>query len=85
MKRMKERIVSREKYIKISNSDKHFNYVIMSDSLWYKENSMKLSRTGDYIEFADIIKKFNMKININYYLGKMVGMYAWFINEDDKY
>jgi len=37
---------------------------------------MKLSRTGDYIEFADIIKKFNMKININYYLGKMVGMYA---------
>ena len=85
MKRMKERIVSREKYIKISDSGKYFNYVIMSDGLWYKEDSMKSSRTGDYIEFADIIKKFNMKININYYLGKMVGMYAWFINEDDKY
>ena len=85
MKRMKERIVSREKYIKISNSDKHFNYVIMSDSLRYKEDGMKLIRKGDYMEFANIVKEFNMEIDISYYLEQTVGMCARFINEDDSF
>ncbi len=82
---MKERIASEEKYIKISDFSEHFSYVIMSDSLRYKEDGMKSLRMNDYMKFADIVKKLNMKIDINYYLGKMVGMCARFINKDNRY
>ena len=37
------------------------------------------------MEYADIAKELNMEIDINYYLERTVGMYAHFINEDDKY
>ena len=68
MKRMRERIASRRKNIKIPDSGKHFSYVVVNDSFHYKEDGMKLTRKGDYMEFANIAKEFNMKIDISYYL-----------------
>ena len=83
MKQMKKRIASRKKNIKISDSDKHFSYIVMNDSFRYKKDGTKSIKKGDYMEFANIMKEFNMKIDISYYLEQMVGMCACFINEDD--
>ncbi len=83
MKRMRERIASEEKNIKFPDSGKHFSYVVMNDGSRYKEDGMKSIRKGDYMEFANIAKEFNMEIDISYYLEQMVGMCARFINEDD--
>ena len=68
MERMRERIVSEKKNIKISDSGEHFSYVVVNDNSRYKEDGMKLTRKGDYMEFANIAKEFNMKIDISYYL-----------------
>ena len=68
MEQMRERIASRRKNIKIPDSDKHFSYVVMNDNSRYKEDSTKSTRKGDYMEFANIAKEFNMEINISYYL-----------------
>ena len=57
----------------------------MNDSSRYKEDSMKSTRKGDYIEFANIVKEFNMKIDISYYLEQTVEMCARFINKDDSF
>src|SRR6266540_177939 len=75
---MRERIVSEKKNIKISDSGKYFSYVVINDGL-------KSIRKDDYMKYLKIAKKFNMKIDISYYLKQTVGMYICLINEDDKY
>ncbi|PKY59824.1 hypothetical protein RhiirA4_482911 [Rhizophagus irregularis] len=85
MERIRKRIANGEKNIKISDSGKHFSYVVVNDSPRYKEDGTKSIRKGDYMEFANIAKEFNMEIDISYYLEQMVGMCARFINEDDSY
>ncbi len=37
------------------------------------------------MEYADIAKEQNMKIDINYYLGMTTAICVRFINEDDSY
>jgi len=37
------------------------------------------------MEFLDIIKEFNKKIDIDHYLEKTIRLYAYFINDDKKY
>ncbi|CAI2197158.1 5485_t:CDS:1, partial [Funneliformis geosporum] len=81
----RERIASGEKNIKIPDSGEQFSYVVVNDGPCYKEDGTKSIRKGDYIEFANIVKEFNMKIDIRYYLEQTVGMFARFINEDDSF
>ncbi len=82
---MRERIVSEKKNIKISDSGKYFSYVVINDGSCYKKDSLKSIRKDDYMKYLKIAKKFNMKIDISYYLKQTVGMYICLINEDDKY
>ncbi len=37
------------------------------------------------MKFSDIIKKFNKKIDISYYLKSIVNLYIYFINYNDRY
>ena len=37
------------------------------------------------MEFSEIAKEYNMEIDINHYLEKMVRMCVRFINENDRY
>ena len=57
----------------------------MNNDPHYKEDSMKSTRKGNYMEFANIAKEFNMEIDISYYLEQTVGMCAHFINENDRF
>src|SRR3989440_11617041 len=41
-----------------------------------KEDGMKSTRKGDYMEFTNIAKEFNMEIDVSYYLEQTVGMCA---------
>ncbi|CAI2187744.1 8130_t:CDS:2 [Funneliformis geosporum] len=61
---MRERIASREKIIKIFDSEEHFSYVVVNDNSRYKKDGSKSTRKGDYMEFSEIAKEFNMKIDI---------------------
>ena len=85
MEWMRKRIASGEKNIKIPDSGEHFSYVVVNDSPRYKEDAIKLTRKGKYMEFANIAKEFNMEIDIRYYLEQTVEMCACFINEDDMF
>ena len=82
---MRKRIANGEKNIKIPDSGEHFSYVVVNDGPCYKEDGTKSTRKGDYMEFANIAKEFNMEIDISYYLKQTVGMCARFINEDDMF
>ncbi|RIA85332.1 hypothetical protein C1645_741670 [Glomus cerebriforme] len=85
MKQMRKRIASREKNIKIPNSNECFSYIIMNDAPHYKEDSSKSTRKGDYIEYSEIAKEFNMEIDIGHYLEQTVGICTRFINKDNRY
>jgi hypothetical protein len=64
MERMRKRIASGKKNIKIPDSGEHFSYVVVNDGPRYKEDGTKSTRKGDYIEFTNIAKEFNMEIDI---------------------
>ena len=68
MERMRKRIANGEKNVKIPDSSEHFSYVVVNDDACYKEDSTKLIRKGDYMEFTNIAKEFNMEIDVSYYL-----------------
>lgn len=49
----------------------------------YDEYGKKISwKVGDCMEYPDMAKKLNKKIDINYYLKSVVGLCARFINSD---
>ncbi|CAI2195182.1 8216_t:CDS:2, partial [Funneliformis geosporum] len=83
--RFKQKNSKRRKNIKIPDSDEQFSYVVVNDGPRYKEDGTKSTRKGDYMEFANIAKEFNMEIDIRYYLEQTVGMCARFINEDNSF
>ncbi len=37
------------------------------------------------MEYPEVVRRLGKKIDANYYLKTVVGLYAWFINYDDKY
>jgi hypothetical protein len=57
----------------------------VNDGPHYKKDGTKSTRKGDYMEFPDIAKKLNMKIDIIRYLDETKGMCARFINDYDRY
>ncbi|PKK57795.1 DNA/RNA polymerase [Rhizophagus irregularis] len=80
MERMKE------KNERIPDPGERFSYVIVKGPRLRNEKGRLIPyRVGDYMEYAGIAKEKNMEIDINYYLGTTVRMYARFINEDDRY
>src|SRR4051812_46381227 len=85
MERMRKKIESGEKNIKIPDSGEQFSYIVVKDGPRYKEDGTKSTRKGDYMEYASIAKEQNMEIDIGYYLEQTVGMCARFINEDDSF
>ena len=56
MERMRERIASGKKNIKISDSGEHFSYVVVNDGARYKEDGTKSTRKGDYMS-SQILRK----------------------------
>ncbi|CAG8790432.1 2916_t:CDS:1, partial [Cetraspora pellucida] len=44
-----------------------------------------LQQKEDCIEYPDVVKKFNKKINIDYYIKSLFGLCTHFINYDNKY
>ncbi|RGB21944.1 DNA polymerase family B-domain-containing protein [Rhizophagus diaphanus] len=76
----------KEKNERIPDPGERFSYVVVKGPRLRNEKGWLIPiRVGDYMEYADIAKEKNMEIDINYYLGTMVGIYAYFINEDDRY
>ncbi|RIB19688.1 ribonuclease H-like domain-containing protein [Gigaspora rosea] len=73
-------------FIRIPNLGERFSYVVIKGLPLYNEQGRKVPhRVGDYMEYVDIAKERNMEIDINYYLGTMVGICVCFINEDDSF
>ncbi|CAI2194354.1 6093_t:CDS:2, partial [Funneliformis geosporum] len=64
---------------------KEISYIVVNDDPRYKKDGSKSTRKGDYMEFPEIAKEFNMKIDIRHYLEQTVGMCARFINEDNMF
>ncbi|CAG8568236.1 9506_t:CDS:2, partial [Cetraspora pellucida] len=57
----------------IPDLDERFSYVVMKSERYRDENGqLILCRNANYLEFPDIAKEFNMKIDINYYLEKQL-------------
>ncbi len=77
----------KEKYEnKIPNSGECFSYVVIKEGFLYNENSKKQSRrVANYMEFLDIAKKLNIKIDISHYLKKTVRLCVHFINDNERY
>src|SRR3954452_13039845 len=60
----------REKNKRIPDPSECFSYVVVKGPPFYnKEDKKKPHRVGDFMEYVDIAKEQNMKIDINYYLG----------------
>ncbi len=76
----------RERNKRIFDSGEQFSYIIVKGSHLHDEKGRLIPyRVRDYMEYLNIAKEQNMKIDINYYLGITVVMYARFINENDSY
>ena len=76
----------KKKNERIPDPSECFSYIVIKSLPFYKEQGGKVPhRVRDYMEYADIAKEHNMEIDINYYLGTMVGMCARFISEDNNY
>ncbi|RHZ76253.1 hypothetical protein Glove_199g122 [Diversispora epigaea] len=56
---------------KVPKSDKRFSYIVV--------------KKGDCMEYPDVVKKFNKKINIDYYTESLFALCVHFINYDNKY
>ena len=61
----------------IPEPGERFEYVVVEN------NSSE--RVGDKMEYPEVARHLDKKININYYLKSVVGLCAWFINYDDRY
>ncbi|CAI2199599.1 14774_t:CDS:2, partial [Funneliformis geosporum] len=85
MSKWKAKGASGEKNINITDSDEHFSYIVVNDGPRYKKDGSKSARKGNYMEFSEIAKDFNMKIDIRHYLEQTVGMCTRFINEDNMF
>ncbi|CAB5186435.1 unnamed protein product [Rhizophagus irregularis] len=76
----------REKGLKIPDPGERFSYVLVKGERQRDEKGRLIARRiADYMEYPETVKKYNMEIDIYYYLEKTLGMCARFINEDNRY
>src|SRR6266498_2890160 len=64
----------------IPEPGERFEYIVVDYC-----NKKSTSKKGDFMEFLDVVKKFNKKIDISYYLKSVISLCAHFINYDDRY
>ncbi|CAG8722015.1 14441_t:CDS:2, partial [Cetraspora pellucida] len=71
---------------KVPKPDERFSYIVVVPEEIYDNCGKKISqKKGDCMEYPDVVKKFNKKINIDYYTESLFALCARFINYDDKY
>ena len=77
-KRLIKKGLTPEPYLyQIPEPGERFEYVVVEN------NSSE--RVGDKMEYPEVARRLDKKIDINYYLKSVVGLYARFINYDDRY
>ena len=77
-KRLIKKGLTPEPYLyQIPEPGERFEYVVVEN------NSSK--RVGDKMEYPEVARRLDKKIDINYYLKSVVGLCARFINYDDRY
>ncbi|CAG8640673.1 1938_t:CDS:1, partial [Paraglomus occultum] len=65
----------------IPEPGERFEYIVVEGENYYDNNNRKIPwKKGNYMEFPDVAKKLNKKIDISYYLKSVVGLCARFIN-----
>ncbi|CAG8641640.1 8178_t:CDS:1, partial [Diversispora eburnea] len=71
---------------KVPKPGERFSYIVVVPEEIYDNCRKKiLQKKGDCMEYPDVVKKFNKKINIDYYTESLFALCARFINYDDKY
>ncbi|CAH1766934.1 5328_t:CDS:1 [Entrophospora sp. SA101] len=71
---------------KVPKPGERFSYIVVVPEEIYDNCGKKIpQQKGDCMEYPDVVKKFNKKINIDYYIESLFGLCARFINYDDKY
>ncbi|CAG8481644.1 3602_t:CDS:2 [Cetraspora pellucida] len=59
--------------------------VVVPEEIYDNCRKKILQQKGDCIEYPNVVKKFNKKINIDYYIESLFGLCTRFINYDNKY
>ncbi|CAJ0825959.1 9250_t:CDS:2 [Entrophospora sp. SA101] len=71
---------------KVPKPGERFSYIVVVPEEIYDNCGKKISqKKGDCMEYPDVVKRFNKKINIDYYTKSLFALCAHFINYDDKY
>ncbi|CAG8640328.1 1160_t:CDS:1, partial [Diversispora eburnea] len=71
---------------KVPKPGERFSYIVVISEEIYDNCGKKISqKKGDCMEYPDVVKRFNKKINIDYYTKSLFVLCARFINYDDKY
>ncbi|CAJ0826022.1 12936_t:CDS:1 [Entrophospora sp. SA101] len=71
---------------KVPKPGERFSYIVVVPEEIYDNCGKKISqKKGDCMEYPDVVKRFNKKINIDYYTESLFALCARFINYDDKY
>ena len=74
---IKKGLTSKPYLYQIPEPDERFEYVVVENN-----SSQKV---GDKMEYPEVTRRLDKKIDINYYLKSVIGLYARFINYDDRY
>lgn len=70
----------------IPEPGERFSYIVVAPEEIYDKYGTKIpQQKGDCMEYVDVVKKFNKKIDIDYYIKSLFGLCARFINYDDRY
>ncbi|CAG8627725.1 2116_t:CDS:1, partial [Ambispora gerdemannii] len=71
---------------KVPKPSEWFSYIIVVPEEIYDNCGKKiLQKKGDCMEYPNVIKRFNKRINIDYYTKSLFALCAHFINYNDKY
>ncbi|RIB08534.1 hypothetical protein C2G38_2211443 [Gigaspora rosea] len=83
---IKKGLPANEYLYKVPKPGERFSYIVVVPEEIYDNCRKKIpQQKGDCMEYRDVVKKFNKKINIDYYIKSLFGLCARFINYDDKY
>ncbi|RIB05266.1 hypothetical protein C2G38_2220095 [Gigaspora rosea] len=83
---IKKGLPANECLYKVPKLGEQFSYIVVVPEEIYDNCRKKIpQQKGDCMEYPDVVKKFNKKINIDYYIKSLFGLCARFINYDDKY
>ncbi|CAH1771513.1 11359_t:CDS:1, partial [Entrophospora sp. SA101] len=83
---IKKGLPANEYLYKVPKPGERFSYIVVVPEEIYDNFGKKIpQQKGDCMEYPDVVKKINKKINIDYYIESLFGLCARFINYDDKY